>query len=353
MVAYGKLASLLRPDLSGMDGTGLARWSYMTFSGKEGHLTTVVVGYNPCKSLTASGQSSYQLQRAYFTMAKKDTTCPRKKFEADLVSLLTTWRQAGRRLIVCLDANDHVYTGHLAKALTRSPHLDLFEATLATTGTQLTATYFRGSRPIDAIWTTPDIVVTNICAMPIGFGMGDHQAFVLDITTQSMVGNNPQPIKRPTARRLNTRIPKCADTYTHILEQQVTRHRIIKRLNAVHQQGGPTDRIQQKLDLIDNTVAQLMRHAEKHCRKLKSGRIPFSPEAAMWIKRTLCYRALLRYWAGKIKNRGNLKRQARRCQIQNPFSLSLQSIADRLTQCRARCRYFMIHGQRHRRKHLT
>ncbi|KAL7521203.1 LOW QUALITY PROTEIN: hypothetical protein ACHAWX_005897 [Stephanocyclus meneghinianus] len=47
MVAYGKLASLLRPDLSGMDGTGLARWSYMTFSGKEGHLTTVVVGYNP------------------------------------------------------------------------------------------------------------------------------------------------------------------------------------------------------------------------------------------------------------------------------------------------------------------
>jgi hypothetical protein len=71
MVAYGELASLLRSELSGMDGTGLARWSYMTFSGKEGHLTTVVVGYNPCKSPKAYGQSSYQLQRAYFTMAKK------------------------------------------------------------------------------------------------------------------------------------------------------------------------------------------------------------------------------------------------------------------------------------------
>ena len=116
MVAYGELASLLRTDLSGMDGTGLARWSYMTFSGKEGHLTTVVVGYNPCKSSKASGQSSYQLQRAYYTMAKKDTTCPRKKFEANLVSLLTTWRHAGRRLIVCLDTNDHVYMGNLAKA---------------------------------------------------------------------------------------------------------------------------------------------------------------------------------------------------------------------------------------------
>ena len=38
LVAYGELASLLRPDLSGMDTTGLARWSFMTFSGKEGHL---------------------------------------------------------------------------------------------------------------------------------------------------------------------------------------------------------------------------------------------------------------------------------------------------------------------------
>lgn len=353
MVAYGELASLLRTELSGMDETGLARWTYMSFSGKEGHLTTVLVGYNPCKSTKSYGQSSYQLQRAYFTVAKQDTTCPRKKFEEDLVQLLISWRQAGRRLIVCLDANDHIYTGKLAKALTGSPQLDLFESTLATTGSRLTATYFRGSRPIDAIWTTPDVSVTNVCAMPIGFGVGDHRAFVMDITTNSMVGSNPQPIKRPTARRLNTRIPGCAEAYNSILESQVSRHCIIDRLNAVHQQGGPPEVIRRKLDAIDKTMAQLMHHAEKQCRRLKSGRIPFSPEASMWIKRTLCYRALLRFWAGKIKNRGNLRRQAKRCHIENPFSLSLQSIADRLAQCRARCQYFMKYGQRHRKQHLT
>jgi len=96
LVAYGKLASMLRPDLSGMDNKGLARWLYVTFLGREGHLTTVVVGYNPCMSSKAYGQSSYQLQRAYCTMARQDTTCPRKKFEEDLVLFLTTWRQAGR-----------------------------------------------------------------------------------------------------------------------------------------------------------------------------------------------------------------------------------------------------------------
>ncbi len=293
IVAYGDLASMIRSDLSGMDNTGLARWSYMTFSGRDGHLTTVVIGYNPCKPSKSYGQSSYQLQRAYFTMAKHDTCCPRRKFETDLVTLLVTWRQEGRRLIVCLDANDHVYTGRLAKALTSTPQLDLQETMLTTTGAHLTATYFRGSRPIDAIWTTPDICVTNVCAMPIGYGVGDHRAFIMDISILSMVGRNPQPIKRPTARRLNTRIPRCAETYNHILENQVRHHRIIDRLNKVHQQGGTPETIQKKLDSIDNTIAQLMHHAKKHCRKLKSGRITFSPEAPMWIKRTLCYRALL------------------------------------------------------------
>jgi hypothetical protein len=59
IVAYGQLASMMRTDLSGMDSTGLARWSFMTFSGKEGHLTTVLVGYNPCKTPNSHSQSSY------------------------------------------------------------------------------------------------------------------------------------------------------------------------------------------------------------------------------------------------------------------------------------------------------
>ena len=32
------------------DETDLARWSYMTFVGKEGFVTTILVRYNPCSS---------------------------------------------------------------------------------------------------------------------------------------------------------------------------------------------------------------------------------------------------------------------------------------------------------------
>ena len=352
MIAYGGLASLLRPELLGTDSSGLGRWSYMTFSGKEGHITTMIVVYNPCRTSPAQTSTSYQLQRAYWTIAKKDSTCPRTKFKEDLIALLSAWRLEGRRLILCLDANYHVYTGSLGRALVSHPDLDFKEATLASTGTHLTATHFRGSRPIDAIWTTPDVEIINICAMPIGYGVGDHRSFILDVSTRSLVGIHPQPVKRPTARRLNTKIPHCSDNYVNSLESLFIQHKITQKLNSLRESGTSGSTLQHQLDAIDNTISQLMHCAERNCRKLKSGRIPFSPEASLWIKRTLCYRSLLRYWAGKIKNKGNLLRQARRCRINDPLALSIQTIKDRLHECKQRCNFFTKHGHRHRRTHL-
>jgi hypothetical protein len=95
-----------------------------------------------------------------------------------------------------------------------------------------------------------------------------------------------------------------------------------------------------------------MRHAEKVCRKLKCCRIPFSPEAALWIRRVQIYYSLLNYHKGKIKNRGNLKRAARRCNIPNPFQLSVQEIAQRLNICKQECAFYQEHGKQFRRKHL-
>jgi len=122
---------------------------------------------------------------------------------------------------VCLDANDHVYTSRLGKALTDNSGLDLTESILSTTGQRLSATHFRGSCPIDAVWATPDLEILNACAMPIGYGIGDHRPFIIDFRMASLVGRQPQPIKRPTARRLNTKIPSCAEKYNSTLEQHL------------------------------------------------------------------------------------------------------------------------------------
>jgi hypothetical protein len=71
MVAYSKLASLHFPELSDMDYTGQTCWIYTMFSGCHGHLTTVLIGCNRCRSQTSHVSSSYKLHQAYLMAAKR------------------------------------------------------------------------------------------------------------------------------------------------------------------------------------------------------------------------------------------------------------------------------------------
>ena len=73
----------------------------------------------------------------------------------------------------------------------------------------------------------------------------------------------------------------------------------------------------------------------------------------MWIKRTQVYRSLLKYHAGKIRNRGNLKRSARRCGIENALSIPPLVLYERIKLCVEQCDHFRKHGKAYRRKHLN
>jgi len=90
--------------------------------------------------------------------------------------------------------------------LTDPTGLDMVETIHHIAGSQLSATPFHGSKPMDAIWVTCDVDVTNACAMPVGYGIGDHQPFIINLHLTSLVGPCPQPIKCPIAWRLETKI---------------------------------------------------------------------------------------------------------------------------------------------------
>jgi hypothetical protein len=91
---------------------------------------------------------------------------------------------------------------------------------------------------------------------------------------------------------------------------------------------------------LDAELGDYMQYAEKRCRKIKSGRIPFSPKTSLWICQTQVYRSLLRFYAGRICNWGNLKQLAQRCNIPDAFSLSIQEIYFCLKACVNKCKYF-------------
>ena len=89
----------------------------------------------------------------------------------DLVEQLQKWRGDGDRIVLGMDANEDIYKKGLGKILTDPEGLGLTEAVGAFTGKKIGATYFRNqsNKPIDAIWTTPDIAVVGACIMPVGY----------------------------------------------------------------------------------------------------------------------------------------------------------------------------------------
>jgi hypothetical protein len=78
----------------------------------------------------------------------------------------------------------------------------------------------------------------------------------------------------------------------------------------VAESDGSKEAISAKLNQLDQEGEQYMKHAEKKCHWIKSGQIPFSPEASLWILQCQVYLSLLRWHAGKIRNWGNLKHTA-------------------------------------------
>ncbi len=188
--------------------------------------------------------------------------------------------------------------------------------------------------------------------MPAGYGIGDHQLFVVDFAASDIVGSRPSLVVRAASRWLNTRLPGVAAEYARLLETKIIRHKLIERVGLAHDRSSSTCSLTHRLNRLDRELGNYMRFAKKRCRKLQSGHIPFSPESSLWICWTQVYQSLLNYHAGRIRNRGNLNRSAQQCNIVDAFSISIEEIYYRLKACSKMCDYYWKHGHYYRRKHL-
>jgi hypothetical protein len=282
----------------------------MTLKG-EGVQTRVVWGHNPCYNKNPNSSTSYQQHCRYFITKKGDLTCPQTKFREHLVAQLTKWHEEGNCLIVCLNANEHIYKKSIGKALTDIDGLAMREVVGGFTRQPVGPTYFRGSKPINGVWATSDISICNAAIMPASYGIGDHRLFVINFSVADMIGISHQKVACPMSQQLNTKIPWVAAAYAKILEGKELSRRLIECMGAVHRKCKSRALARQRLNKLDKELGQYMRYDEKKCCKIKSGWIPFSPEAPLWIRWTQVYRSLLRLHAGGIKNQCNLKQVAR------------------------------------------
>ena len=142
IICFGEPTGYIKK--TGRDSKGLGRWSWVLFSGAQGHNTRVITAHNPCKTTNANSGTTYQQQHCYFITKKNDLTCPRVLFQKQLTKQIQEWRAGGDQIILFMDHNEHILNGQLGKELADKAKLGLREAIVHHTGSCPGATFFQG-----------------------------------------------------------------------------------------------------------------------------------------------------------------------------------------------------------------
>ncbi len=231
-------------------------------------------------------------------------------FDKDLLHQCKLWRKSGKRVILLMDANERVLKGKFNKALTRTG-LDMEEFTHKCWGLNQPYTHINGSIPINNGYKLSEIEVLNVCMLPFLDSPGNHQAFIINISTRLLLGEFHYKVCRPVSHRLIMSQQGLVDEYNRIVREQFAQYRIGERLGTVDKMtcycGFPSPKFLQAMIVkLYWQITKIRVHAEKKCRKILRPDSNYSPTVQIWYDRIHAYLQLICMKEGKTKNNGNI-----------------------------------------------
>jgi hypothetical protein len=288
--------------LSGVDPTKMGRWSWSLFRGKNNLQVRIVTLYRPVFSTGAT--STYQQQKRHQLEHDIDT-CPREQLLLDLTREITQWNSDGNRIIVMGDFNDDVRGSTILQTFKK---LDMKEAIITKHGNNAPNTFNNGSVPIDGIFISNELSILAGGYTSTKWGMAsDHRLLWLDIMEVELMGTTAPPVWRPKARRLKTDDPKVVNSFLHIRNKMMLQDNMMERIQALNKEiidNTMSNSQQQELESLDKLRVAHILQADKKCRKLKMGDVPWSPQLQTSINRIRYFRACVsRYQHHRVNSR--------------------------------------------------
>jgi hypothetical protein len=277
-IATGVLSH--RAIKSGADNTGMGRWVWTLFTGKNEVKIRVVSGYRPNPDATDRTGSVYSQQERRLRSLKDDRN-PRRAFVKDLEQQLDSWIIEGNLILIGLDANDNIRTGDV-NAMIRSKGLtDVHAAKHPSLPTEATCNKNTNGIPVDGIWASPSLECTAAGYYGFGeliIGKTDHRMIWADFSYESALGFQPPEPAYIAPQRLTLQDPRVVRKYNQTLKTEHQRRRLPVRAFDL-QSSIPTGlRIQhqQEYETLSHLDSEARKHADKKCRKLRMGAHEFS-----------------------------------------------------------------------------
>jgi hypothetical protein len=251
-------------------------------------------------------------------------------FDHNLSKQIKEWRGKGERIILMMDINDQPLQNKLYTKL-KEQNTEMEEFIHKCWGPKELYMHHSGKSPVDGGYKTPEVEIVNLSMLNFAESPGDHQSFVFDVLTRSLLGIYRYKVCWPVSRRLVTSQQLSVKKYNKTIREQFEIHRIQKRMYAVDNMTRYCSYpslpwLRSMIIKFYKQMTQIRIHADKNCREILWQDKDFSPTIQMWYGRIHAYLQLIRMKEGKMNNTRNILRLARRQHINKPEELMTEEL---------------------------
>jgi hypothetical protein len=315
---------------SGADESGMGRWVWTLYAGRNNKKLRLISGYRANPDPTDRTGSVYSQQERYLRSIN-DNRNPRRAFIKDLETQLTKWLAEGNLIIIGLDANDNVRTGEVNAMLRNQGILDVHATQHPHLATESTCNKNSQSIPVDGIWASPSLECTAAGYFGYGeviVGKTDHRMLWADFSYESALGFQPPLPSYRQPQRLTLTDPRVVKRYNKILGQEHARLRLGPRAFALQASipSGLTPQHHREYETLAKLDLDARRHANKKCRKLRMAEIEYSDTLKIARGEVDLWELLERKRSGTRASTKKIRRLMKLTNEMTAFQQSLPSI---------------------------
>ena len=256
----------------------MGRWCSMPLQGKQYSGTRIISVYVTCvpKNMKQHANTNVFTQQQTALLKLKSTQSVMEAFWTHFWKEIDNFLAQGEKLILCGDWNENIYDREYFKEFYDR---NLIPAVISH-HENAPATFARGSYPIDEIFVSSSLEIKACGYLEQSRNAGDHRPVWIEVTQADALGINPPPVTSYAARSLKTNDPRIVSKYNKVLEEQFEINGVYNRaLNLYNNYSIPLTPTQcAEYDRLDQDRDKAMKYAERKCRKLHTGDIPWSPE---------------------------------------------------------------------------
>jgi hypothetical protein len=259
-------------QVAAKSGDGMGRWSSTLIRGTQNRAVRIISAYRCVKN--TQGPLSVWNQQRYLLDLRRCSMDPINKFDYDIKIFLEKCLNAGELIILGIDANEDVRTGSFSQLMLT---LGLINICTTKHGMYAPPTYARGTLPIYALFVSSAFVGLECGYLPV---VSDHRILWMDVPHAIAFGRKFANLPTHKPQRLIFQDPRVVKRYVDILQKFLQEHKIMDKANDLRnamQLEGCNPAMTQRYDAIDDIHLKGILLANKKCRHIKMGQVPFSP----------------------------------------------------------------------------